>query len=268
MNSFLHTVAILILTILFVGAPAHAQAPAEYRLGPGDVVRITVYQSPDLSLETRIGDTGNISYPLLGSVRLGGLGVTQAEKAIADGLRNGNFLRQPQVSLLVVQVRGSQVSVLGQVGRPGRYPVETADMRLSDLLATAGGIAPGGADVVTLVGTRNGQPFRRELDLQSIVRSERRADDLFVQNGDVLFVDRAPVIYIYGEVQRPGTLRLERGMTLMQVLASSGGLTQRGTEKGLRIHRKGTDGKTQVLQPTMEDLVRADDVVYVRESLF
>jgi polysaccharide biosynthesis/export protein len=267
-NAFLRAIVAPFLALLLVSAPAHAQAPAEYRLSPGDVVRITVYQSPDLSLETRIGEAGTISYPLLGSVRLGGLGVTQAEKAIADGLRSGNFLRQPQVSLLVVQVRGSQVSVLGQVGRPGRYPVETADMRLSDLLATAGGIAPGGADVVTLVGTRNGQPFRREMDLQSIVRSERRADDLFVQNGDVLFVDRAPVVYIYGEVQRPGTLRLERGMSLMQVLAASGGITARGTEKGMRIHRKGADGKTQVLQPTMEDQLRADDVVYVRESLF
>jgi polysaccharide export outer membrane protein len=141
-------------------------------------------------------------------------------------------------------------------------------MRLSDLLATAGGIAPGGADIVTLVGTRNGQPFRKEMDLQSIVRSDRRADDLFVQNGDVLYVDRAPMIYIYGEVQRPGTLRVERGMTVMQALAASGGLTQRGTEKGLRIHRRGGDGKLQVIQPAMDDPVRADDVVYVRESLF
>ena len=106
------------------------------------------------------------------------------------------------------------------------------------------------------------------MDLQSVIRSERRADDLFVQNGDVLYVDRAPVIYIYGEVQRPGTLRLERGMSLMQVLAASGGITQRGTEKGMRIHRKGADGKTQVIQPTMDDTLRADDVVYVRESLF
>ncbi|MFZ2653235.1 MAG: polysaccharide export protein EpsE [Burkholderiaceae bacterium] len=269
MKTFLHLLLAPILALLLAGGPSHAQAPvAEYRLGPGDVVRVTVYQSPDLSLETRIGEAGTISYPLLGSVRLGGLGVTQAERAIADGLRSGNFLKQPQVSLLVVQVRANQVSVLGQVGRPGRYPVETADMRLSDLLATAGGIAPGGADVVTLVGTRNGQPFRKELDVQSIVRSERRADDLFVQNGDVLYVDRAPVVYIYGEVQRPGTLRLERGMTLMQVLASGGGITQRGTEKGLRIHRRGADGKTQVLQPSMDDIVRADDVIYVRESLF
>ena len=268
-NAFLRLLATPLLALLLASGPTHAQAPAtEYRLGPGDVVRITVYQSPDLTLETRIGEAGTISYPLIGSVRIGGLGVTQAERAIADGLRTGNFLKAPQVSLMVVQVRANQVSVLGQVGRPGRFPIETADMRLSDLLATAGGIAPGGADILTLVGTRNGQPFRKELDVQSVIRSERRADDLFVQNGDVLYVERAPVIYIYGEVQRPGTLRLERGMTVMQVLASSGGLTLRGTEKGLRINRKGPDGKTQVVQPAMDDIVRADDVVYVRESLF
>ena len=247
---------------------AHAQAASEYRLGPGDVVRITVYQAPDLSLETRIGEAGLISYPLLGSVRLGGLGVTQAERAIADGLRNGNFLKQPQVSLLVVQVRGSQVSVLGQVNRPGRFPVETADMRLSDLLAMAGGIAQSGAETITVVGTRSGQPFRRELDLQAIVRSERRADDVFMQNGDVVYVERAPMVYIYGEVQRPGAMRLERGMTVMQALATGGGLTLRGTERGMRVHRKGSDGKTQVLQPGMDDPVRDGDVVYVRESLF
>ena len=258
-----------LLALVLASGPAHAQAPTpEYRLGPGDVVRVTVYQSPDLSLETRIGETGIISYPLLGSVRLGGLSVTQAERAIADGLRSGNFLRQPQVSLLVVQVRGSQVSVLGQVNRPGRFPIETADMRLTDLLAMAGGISSSGADTITFVGTRNGQPIRRELDLPGIVRSERRADDVVLQNGDVVYVERAPVVYIYGEVQRPGAMRLERGMTVMQALATGGGLTQRGTEKGMRIHRKGTDGKVQILQPSMDDPVRDGDVVYVRESLF
>ena len=263
-----------------INGPAWAQAPApvaalapappaaEYRLGPGDVVRITVYQSPDLSLEARIGDAGSINYPLLGSVRLGGLGVTQAERAIAEGLRNGNFLKQPQVSLLIVQVRGSQVSVLGQVNRPGRFPIETADMRLTDLLAIAGGVAPLGADTITLVGTRNGQPFRKEMDLHGIVRSERCADDVFMQNGDVVYVERAPMVYIYGEVQRPGAMRLERGMTVMQALATGGGTTQRGTVKGMRIHRKGSDGKTQILQPSMDDPVREGDVVYVRESLF
>jgi polysaccharide biosynthesis/export protein len=255
--------------MLGYGGPAHAQSPTpEYRLSAGDVIRITVYQSPDLTLETRISEAGTISYPLLGSVRIGGMGVTQAEKTIADGLRTGNFLKAPQVSLLVMQVRGNQVSVLGQVNRPGRFPIETADMRLTDLLAAAGGIAASGADTVTLVGTRSGQPFRRDLDLQAVVRSERRADDLIVQNGDVVYVERAPMVYIYGEVQRPGAMRLERGMTVMQALATGGGLTLRGTEKGLRIHRKGSDGKTQIIQPTMDDPVRDGDVVYVRESLF
>ncbi len=268
-TSFIRILIAPLLALLLSSGPTHAQAPTpEYRLGPGDVVRVTVYQSPDLSLETRVGESGLISYPLLGSVRLGGLSVAQAEKAIADGLRTGNFLRQPQVSLLVVQVRGSQVSVLGQVNRPGRFPIETADMRVTDLLATAGGISAMGADTITLVGTRNGQPFRKELDLPSIVRSERRAEDVVVQNGDVVYVERAPVVYIYGEVQRPGAMRLERGMTVMQALATGGGLTQRGTERGMRVHRKGTDGKTQIIQPSMDDPVRDGDVVYVRESLF
>ncbi len=243
-------------------------AVAEYRLGAGDVVRISVYQNPDLLLEARLSESGAISYPLLGQVRLGGMTVQQAEKVIADGLRNGNFVKQPQVTILLTQIRGNQVSVLGQVNRPGRYPIETADLRLSDVLAVGGGIASSGADTVVLVGMRDGKPFRKEIDLPSLFRSERREDDLFVQNGDVLYVERAPMVYIYGEVQRPGVMRLERGMTVMQALAAGGGLTQRGPERGLRVHRQGADGKVQVIQPGMDDALRDGDVVYVRESLF
>lgn len=265
----LKTFATALLVLMFGGgALAQAVAANEYRLGAGDVIRINVYQSPDLTLETRIGEAGTVSYPLLGSLRLGGLTVTQGEKLVADGLRNGNFLKQPQVSIQVVQVRGNQVSVLGQVNKPGRFPIEVADMRLSDLLATAGGIAVGGADTLNLVGTRGGKAFRKEVDLPSLFRGDRREDDVPVQNGDVLFVDRAPMIFIYGEVQRPGTIRLERGMTVMQALATGGGLTQRGTEKGMRVHRKAADGKTQIIQPAMDDPLRDGDVVYVRESLF
>ncbi len=249
-------------------AQTAATAAPEYRLSAGDVVRISVFQNPDLSLETRVGDAGLISYPLLGSIRIGGTTVGQAEKLIADGLRNGNFVRQPQVSLLVLQVRGNQASVLGQVNRPGRFPIETVDLRLSDLLANAGGVAASGADLVTIVGTRDGKPFRKEVDLPAMFRDQNRNDDLLIVNGDTVYVDRAPLAYIYGEVQRPGPLRLERGMTVMQALATGGGLTQRGTEKGLRVHRRGPDGKVQIVQPSMDDPLREGDVVYVRESLF
>jgi len=251
------------------GAPAAASASAEYRLGSGDVVRIVVYQNPDLTLETRVSETGVISYPLLGNVRVGGLGISAAEKLIADGLKNGNFVKQPQVTLVLLQVKGNQASVLGQVNRPGRYPIETADMRLTDLLATAGGVATTGGDMLVLTGTRAGKPFRQEIDLPSVFSAEQnRTKDVLIQNGDVLWVDRAPIVYIYGEVQRPGPMRLERGMTVMQVLAAGGGLNQRGTERGIRVHRKGADGKVQIVQPGMDDSVRDGDVVFVKESLF
>lgn len=251
-------------------AAAAATANAEYRLGAGDVVRIVVYQNTDLTLETRVSETGFISYPLLGAVRIGGLGVSAAEKLIADGLKSGNFVKAPQVTLLLLQIKGNQASVLGQVNRPGRYPIETADMRLSDLLANAGGVATTGSDVVVVTGTRDGKPVRYEIDLPSVFGAggESRANDILVQNGDVLWVDRAPLVYIYGEVQRPGPMRLERGLTLMQALATGGGLTQRGTERGIRVHRKTPEGKVDVLQPAMDEGLKDGDVVYVKESLF
>ncbi len=249
------------------GVPG-AGAAAEYRLGSGDVIRINVYQNPDLALETRVTEAGVVSYPLLGSIRLGGLSVTAAEKLIAEGLRNGNFVKQPQVTLVVLQVRGNQASVLGQVNRPGRYPIEVADMRLTDLLAMAGGTAGNGADMVIVTGTRNNQPYRLEVDLPTVFVAGGKDKDVIILNGDTVWVDRQPIVYIYREVQRPGPMRLERGMTLMQSLATGGGLTQRGTEKGIRVHRRGGDGRVQIITPTMDDAMRDGDVVYVRESLF
>jgi len=158
--------------------------------------------------------------------------------------------------------------VLGQVNRPGRYPIEVADMRLTDLLAMAGGAAANGADVVVVTGTRNGQPMRLEVDLPTVFAPGGKDKDVLILNGDAVWVDRQPIVYIYGEVQRPGPMRLERGMTLMQSLATGGGLNLRGTEKGIRVHRRGADGKVQIITPGMDDRMVDGDVVYVRESLF
>jgi polysaccharide export outer membrane protein len=254
--------------LTFLSLSAHAQAAGpEYKLGSGDTLRVTVFQNPDLTLETRVTEAGVISYPLLGSVRVGGLTVSQAEQAIADGLRKGNFVKQPQVSIAVLQVRGSQANVLGQVNRPGRYPIEVGKMKLTDMLAMAGGVAPTGGDIVVITGTRNGKSFRTEVDLPSAFSPAAGGQDVLIQNGDEIWVDRAPQVFIYGEVQRPGAIRLERGMTVMQALAAGGGLTQRGTERGIRVHR-GTGDKLQVIQPAMNDRLQNGDVVYVRESLF
>lgn len=240
---------------------------AEHILGAGDIIRISVYQNPDLAMEARISERGEIAFPLIGAVNLSGLSVTAAQNQIARQLRDGNFVNQPQVSVMLVQVRSSQVSILGQVARPGRYPIESVNTKVSEMIAAAGGIAAEGGNVVVLSGTRNGQPLRLEIDLPAVLQG-RTEHDVAVANGDTLFVDRSPVFYIYGEVQRPGVFRLERGTTLMQALAQGGGLTQRGTARGMQVHRRSADGKVSVLEPRLTDAVQRDDVIYVRESLF
>jgi polysaccharide export outer membrane protein len=256
-------------------APAAAQtagasqaASAEYRLAPGDAIRIQVFQNPDLSLDTRVPETGSISYPLIGAVAVGGLTLAEAEAKIAGALRSGGYVEKPQVNIALQQVRGNQVSVLGQVNHPGRFPLETFNVRVSEMVALAGGIADTGAQSVVLVGTRQGKPFRKEIDMDALFRDEARADDLVVQAGDTLYVERAPIYYIYGEVQKPGSYRIERGMTVQQALAQGGGLTPRGTERKLRLERRDAGGRVQSVTPRPVDLVQANDVLYVRESLF
>lgn len=237
-------------------------------LGPGDSVRVTVFENPDLTTETRISARGSINFPLIGSVKIAGLTPGDASDRIAAILREKRYVRDPQVTLAVVQFRSRQVSVLGQVMRPGRYPLEESTTTLSDLLAIAGGVAPTGDDVVTVVRNRNGKTERIEVNLPAMYSSGNLAANFEIQNGDIVFVRRAPMFYIYGEVQRAGTYRLEQDMTVMQALSLSGGLTPRGTERGLRIARRGPDGQLAKIEVKPGDKVQPDDIIQVQESLF
>ncbi|HEX5355402.1 MAG TPA: polysaccharide export protein EpsE [Aquabacterium sp.] len=263
----------LLATMLLVfGLGAHAAAGQnDYVLGAGDQIRIFVYQNQDLQLDARINESGTISYPLLGVVKLGGLTVSDAEKKLAAGLRDGNFLKQPQVSILVMDMKANLVSVLGQVNRPGRFALGAGagGNKLSEILAQAGGIlVNAGSDLVVVTGTRDGKPFRKEIDFPRVFMAGSGVEDIALANGDSVWVDRAPQIYIYGEVQRAGTMLLQRDMTVLQALASGGGLTLRGTQRGIRVHRRDAAGQVQVIQPDMNDKLQANDVIYVKESLF
>ncbi|MBV5350389.1 polysaccharide biosynthesis/export family protein, partial [bacterium] len=138
-----------------------------------------------LMLETRIGLSGSLTYPLLGDVKVEGLTVAAAEKKIAGLLEAGGFLRKPQVNILVTQLQSQQISVLGQVNRPGRYPLDSK-RSLLDTLAMAGGIAPDGADVVTLIAKRENQVRRIVVDVIDMVRSgDLNRDDTLI-GGDVI----------------------------------------------------------------------------------
>lgn len=254
--------------LALAGLGVHAQGQADYPLGAGDTIRVQVFQNPDLTIETRVSERGSITYPLIGAVELGGLSVAAAEKKIANALQTGGFIQKPQVNIALIQIRGNQVSVLGQVARPGRFPLETVNTRLSDMLANAGGATQGGDDIVILTGMRDGKPFRKEIDIPSLFLAKSSQDDLLLQGGDTIYVHRAPVFYIYGEAQRPGSYRIERGMTVMQALAQGGGPNARGSEKRLRLHRKTENGGIQQLEPQLTDPVLPNDVIYVKESIF
>jgi polysaccharide export outer membrane protein len=256
------------LTIAVVLACAAGVAGAgELLLGPGDVVKAMVYGSPDLAIETRVAESGNMTFPLLGEVHVGGLTTQQAEKKIGGLLEKGGYLKKAQVNLLITTVASQQVSVLGQVNRPGRYPVE-GTRKVLDLLALAGGIGAEGGDMVTLVRNRNGKVTRETLDVVDMVRKGELNRDVEVAGGDIIFVERAPRAYITGEVQRPGPFRIERAMTVQQAVSAGGGLTPRGTQRRPQVTRRGTDGVQRTIDVKTDDLVQVDDVIIIRESWF
>ena len=250
-------------------SPGPGVPPDMTTLGVGDVIRITVYQNPDLTVEAaRISELGQINFPLVGNVAISGLTVPAAEQKIAKALRDGGFVLKPQVTIQIGQIRSNVISVLGQVSKPGRYPIDVVGSKVSEMIAAAGGVTPGGSDIVTLTGTRNGKPVKIEIDLPTVIQSGKTELDIPVENNDILYVDRAPSLYLYGEVQRPGMFGLTRGMTLLQALAQAGGVSARGTQRGIKVHRRDANGNVVILDLKMNDPVQRDDVIYVKESLF
>ena len=251
-----------------------AMPTGDYTLGSGDSIRVLVFQNPDLTLDTRVSENGTITYPLIGSVKIGGMPLAEAESTIAAALRAGGFVQQPQVNIVLMQVRGNQVSVLGAVNRPGRFPLESFNTKLSDMLANAGGINAGignnggGADQIIIVGTRQGVPFRKEIDVPNMFVNDLPGDDIEVTAGDVIYVPIAPQYYIYGEAQRPGSFRIKRNMSFQQAVAEAGGPSLRGTERGMKLFRRDASGQMQTTRIKPTDLVQPDDVIFVTESLF
>src|SRR5690349_19577061 len=237
-------------------------------LGMGDMIRVTVFRNPELTTEARVSERGTIVFPMVGEVEVAGLTPSQAAQRIGDRLRAGRYVVNPEVTVSAMQVNSRQVSVLGSVVKPGRYPIDSTNMHLTDFLASAGGIAPTGSDRVTILTHRNGRPEKLEVDVAEIFRSGDLSRNVALEPGDTVFVERAPMVYVYGEVQKGGSYRLEPGMTVMQPIAMGGGITPRGTDRGIKISRVDGHGGTRRLDAHLTDRVQADDVIQVQESLF
>src|SRR6476659_7778253 len=256
-------------TLAAATAPAPmAQPTAEVQdvhlesLGMGDMVRVTVFRNPELTTEARISERGTILFPMIGEVPVAGLTPSQAGARIADKLRSGKYVVNPEVTVSTMQVNSRQVSVLGNVVKPGRYPLDSTTAQLTDLIALAGGVGPAGSDEVTVITKRNGKQEKMEIDLGEMFRRGDLSRNISLEPGDTIFVHKAPMVYVYGEVQKGGAYRVEPQMTVMQAIAMGGGITPRGTERGIKISRRDATGVRRI-DASLTDNVQPDDVIYV-----
>jgi polysaccharide export outer membrane protein len=248
-------------------------------LGPGDVLRVSVYDNPDLSQEVTIAADGAFPYPLIGRVQAADLSVPQLESLLAKRFADG-YLVSPQVGVTVTQHKSQQVYVMGAVSKPGPYPLQR-QTTLLEALSAAGGPTPEAGFEVILThaadkqalpsGTSkvsaavNGQPAMR-VSLEQLMAGGV-PQRITLQDGDVVYVPTAAFVYLSGEIQRPGRYRLEKETTIQKAVTLAGGFTKFAATKSMTVQRM-VNGKRLDFQAGPDDLLQAEDVVVVRPSLF
>jgi polysaccharide biosynthesis/export protein len=253
--------------------------PTTYTLGPGDVLRVSVYDNPDLSQEVTIEADGAFSYPLIGRVQAAGLPVRQLESLLAKRFADG-YLVSPQVGVTVTQHKSQQVYVMGAVSKPGPYALQR-QTTLLEVLSAAGGPTPDAGFEVILTHaadkqalpsgtskvstTANGQPAMRVALEQLMAGGVPQR--ITLQDGDVIYVPAAAFVYLTGEIQRPGRYRLEKDATIQKTVTAAGGFTKFAATKHMIVQRM-VDGKRVEFQAGPNDLLQAEDIVVVRPSLF
>lgn len=254
----------LVFLVQAVPSRLHAQ---EYLLGEGDLLKITVYENNDLTTEARVGGDGEISFPLIGPVKLGGLTVGQAEKKIAS-LLNDEYLVDPQVTIFISEYRSKKVSILGEVRMPGLYELNS-DVTLLDIISKAGGLTEDAGDDVIIKRKSPSPGIKGEsvsVNLK-VLNQGSEAANVPVQDGDRIYVARAGFVYVTGEVRNPGKFKYEQGMTVMKAIALAEGCAAKADQDGTKLIRK-KDGVESSSRVKMDTLVQPDDVVSVPESIF
>jgi polysaccharide export outer membrane protein len=259
------------------GGPQEQTEPPEHRssalvIGPGDEVEIAVYGAPDLSEHTRVSAGGNIAMPLIGSVRVAGLSSSEAEGAIESQLRQNNILKDPQVSVYVKEYTSSGISVAGEVAKPGFYSA-LGPHRLFDILQAAGGLTERASNTVTISHRGRENPVTVELPKDP---GELSRVNVELLPGDTIVVPKAGIVYVLGEVLKPGgyVLNSTGGVTLLRVVAAAGGPTRAAAVGGTKMLRRTPNGLQELPVP-LKDLLRAkvadipvqdEDIIYVPSS--
>jgi polysaccharide biosynthesis/export protein len=254
-------------------SPGDRNLDSSIRLGHGDLVEVNVYNVPELNTRTRVNDTGDLDMPLVNQVHVEGLTVDEAERAIEQRLDHGGFVRNPHVQLFVSEYTSDGTSVLGEVARPGVYPV-LGEQRLFNLLSAAGGLSAAAGTSITVT-------HKAEPDKPVVVAISRNLEDhpdsnIPIYPGDTVMVRRADVIYVVGDVNRPSGFLMDNGgkLSVLQAIALAGGTTSTAKLSGARIIRKSPQGVSEIavslkkmLQAKTGDVpLQANDILFVPAS--
>jgi polysaccharide export outer membrane protein len=253
----------LAVLLLMITAPtaALAQAQQGYLLGPHDSITVIVYGQNEFNVQTRIKPDGSIVMPLIGKVQAQGKTVITLADEITRKLTTGNFLRDPIVNVEINEYTSRFARVAGKVGTPGLIPIDRS-YRVLNVLLRAGWVRDGGADYVLLRRADDNKEVR--ISTEDLARGGPQSD-LIVQAGDTLYVADAELIYITGAVNRPGGYPLKPGMTVSELLAMAGGVSQTGSANRVGLRR---DGATRETDADGQTKLQKGDIINVRERLF
>lgn len=271
----------LSLLLLAAAVPAAAQpaAPSDYVVGPRDVLTITVFGEPELSRKYTVDSDGTFDFPWIGRVRAAGLGLRAVEERLVALLADG-YLRRPQVTIEVEQggFRSRWVYVMGEVRSPGRYSL-AGNMTLLEALLQAGSITASAAPTLLVVRAKDDRAelgpvlpdATEDADVTRVniqdLQIGKAGQNVVLEDGDTIFVPKAESFFVTGHVRSPGSYVFEPGLTVLQAISLAGGITDRGSTRGIRIRRI-VDGRQRDVSVNMEDRVQPGDTIIVRQRFF
>ena len=259
-----------VVSLLAAGrlAAAPGDGAAAYLLGPRDQIEVNIASYPDLRTTTRLAPDGNVVLPLIGTIALGGLAPADAAAAIAARYAGGGFIKAPSVRVEIVDYQSRKASVLGMVNAQGLIVLDRG-YSVAEIIARAGGLAPGAAETAVIVRQQPGGGIERlTVDLGQLTAPGGSGALAEVRAGDVIYVPKAPTFSVIGAVNRAGSYPITAGMTIQQALAAAGDVARIGSRSRLKVQRPAAGGGTTVVAVRPDDLVQPGDVIIVRERLF
>jgi polysaccharide export outer membrane protein len=247
--------------------PALTQAD-NYRVGGGDVLKITVYDNPDLDTVARVNSDGNIIFPLIGEVHVSGETTSGIARAIAGKLADG-YIINPQVSVFIQEFKSKKVVIVGQVEKPGMHEL-SGPTTLLELISKAEGLKKnaGGKIIIKRKGEGKNEKKIISIDLKQLMEEGDPSLNILLQDGDNIYVPKAGYFYVTGEVEKPNSYLYEKDMTVMKAIAMAGGFTDIASKGGVYIIRKKDGKETKIEDVSMHEKILPDDIIVVPESFF